>query len=44
MDSDQAEGCRNNLSFWRGWKGKYEISDHFVESKDKWTTLSSALY
>ena len=27
-DSDQAEGCRNNLSFWRGWKGnvKYLIT------------------
>ena len=28
MDSDQAEGCQNNLSFWRGWKGnmKYLIT------------------
>ena len=27
-DSDQSEGCRNNLSFWRGWKGniKYLIT------------------
>ena len=43
-DSDQAEGCWNNLSFWRGLEGKYAISDHFAESKDKCTTLSSALY
>ena len=41
-DSDQAEGCRNNLSFWHGWKGNMKYLITLWKAKTR--VLSSALY
>ena len=42
-DSDQAEGCRNNLSFWRGWKGNIKYLITLWKAKTKYHFIFRSL-